>query len=29
MAPAPPPVFEIEMIRGDKRSTETLDSSGN
>lgn len=29
MAPAPPPVFEIEMIRGDKRSTETLESSGN
>jgi pilus assembly protein CpaB len=29
MAPAPPPVFEIEMIRGDKRSTETLDGSGN
>lgn len=28
-APAPPPVIEIEMIRGDKRSTETLDSSGN
>lgn len=24
-APAPPPVFEIEMIRGDKRSTETLE----
>lgn len=29
MAPAPPPVFEIEMIRGDKRSTETLEGSGN
>lgn len=29
VAPAPPPVFEIEMIRGDKRSTETLDGSGN
>jgi pilus assembly protein CpaB len=29
VAPAPPPVFEIEMIRGDKRSTETLESSGN
>ena len=29
VAPAPPPVVEIEMIRGDKRSTETLDSSGN
>ncbi len=24
-APAPPPVFEIERIRGDKRSTETLE----
>lgn len=29
MAPAPPPVVEIEMIRGDKRSTETLDSTEN
>jgi pilus assembly protein CpaB len=29
MAPAPPPVFEIEMIRGDKRSTTTLEGSGN
>ena len=29
MAPAPPTVFELEMIRGDKRSTETLESSGN
>jgi pilus assembly protein CpaB len=28
-APAPPPVFEIEMIRGDKRSTTTLDGPGN
>lgn len=29
MAPAPPPVFEIEMIRGDKRSTTTIEGSGN
>ncbi len=27
MAPPPPPVYEIEMIRGDKRSTETLDAA--
>lgn len=27
MAPPPPPVREIEMIRGDKRSTETLEDS--
>ncbi len=29
MAPAPPPVFETETIRGGQRSTETLDTSVN